>query len=278
MNYICAKIKDGCNGSNYRRMTSTENEIYKPKEELVHSFREYTPDSLLEENEWYVIKSFSKQEYALDLMKKEYQIVDYNELENDDYKHIVFLFVHTNKALYFQKVGKTRLTKKKKFIRIFGDSFEYIHDANILTFNEYPDAIYMRDEDALYFRKLDKVAGIFKGMIELYREATEPEVTEFLANDFIVLANGFDASQVKTMNRKRITLAVDILSRLKDNEKKEIFSYIKEYRPNLAAKNQKFTIGSENDLKMLLYGIEERFYTTPVGREKRIANSTINLN
>lgn len=277
MNYICAKIKDGCNGSNYRRMTSTENEIYKPKEELVHSFREYTPDSLLEEDEWYVIKSFSQQEYALDLMKKEYQIVDYDELENDDYKHIVFLFVHTNKALYFQKVGKTRLTKKKNFIQIFGDSFEYIHDANILTFNEYPDAIYMRDEDALYFRKLDKVAGIFKGMIELYREATEPEVIKFLANDFIVLTNGFNASQVKTMNRKRITLAIEILLRLKDNEKKGIFSYIKEYRPDLAAKNQKFTIGSENDLKMILYGIEERFYTTPVGREKRIANSTINL-
>ena len=278
MNYICAKIKDKHDRSKYRSMTSTENEIYKPKEELVHSFREYTPDSLLEEGEWYVIKSFSQQEYALDLMKKEYQVVDYDELEHDDYKHIDFLFVHVDKALYFQKVGKTRLTKKKRLIWKYGDSFEYIHDADVLTFNEYPDAIYTRTDDTLYFRRLDKAAGIFNGMIELYREATEPEVTGFLANDFIVLANGFDASQVKTMNRKRITLAVDILSRLKDNEKKEIFSYIEEYRPDLAAKNQKFTIGSENDLKMLLYGIEERFYTTPVGREKRIANSTINLN
>ena len=93
MNYICAKIKDKHDRSKYRSMTSTENEIYKPKEELVHSFREYTPDSLLEEGEWYVIKSFSQQEYALDLMKKEYQVVDYDELEHDDYKHIDFLLV-----------------------------------------------------------------------------------------------------------------------------------------------------------------------------------------
>ena len=29
-----------------------------------------------------------------------------------------------------------------------------------------------------------------------------------------------------------------------------------------------FEVGSENELKMLLYGIEQRFYTTPVGGEK----------
>ena len=33
-----------------------------------------------------------------------------------------------------------------------------------------------------------------------------------------------------------------------------------------------------NELKMLLYGIEQRFYTTPVGGEKRLANSVITLN
>ena len=39
-----------------------------------------------------------------------------------------------------------------------------------------------------------------------------------------------------------------------------------------------FEVGSENELKMLLYGIEQRFYTTPVGGEKRLANSVITLN
>ena len=278
MNHICAKIKSKCNGSKYRSMTSTKNDIYKTKEEMVHSFREYNPDSLLEQGEWYAIKSFSQQEYALDLMKEDYETVDYENLEQDEYKHIDFLFIHSDEALYFQKVGKTRLTKKKNFLKRFGDSFEYVHDADVLTFNEYPDAIYTRADDILYFRKLDKAAGIFKGMIILYREATEPEVIAFLENDFIVLTNGFDASRVKTMNRKRITLATDILSKLEDNEKKEIFSYIEEYCPNLIAESQKFTIGSEADLKMVLYGIEERFYTTPVTQEKRAANSTVELN
>ena len=277
MNYICAKIK--INGNDmYRTITSTEYNVYKTKEELVHSFREYTPDSLLEEGEWYTISAFSQQKYAPYLVQDVYEIADYEELTQDEYTHIDFLFVNSDGLLYFQRVGKARLTKKKHCMWRFGDSFEYIHNADVLTFNEYPDAIYTRDDDTLYFRKLDKAAMIFNGMMDLYREATDPEVIAFLENNFIVLTNGFNASRVKTMNRKRIVLATDILSRLQYNEKEEIFSYIKEYRPNLVTENQKIAIGSEADLKMLLYGIEERFYTTPVGKEKRIANSTIDLN
>lgn len=36
-----------------------------------------------------------------------------------------------------------------------------------------------------------------------------------------------------------------------------------------------FSVGSEDDLKMVLYGIEQRFYTIPIGGEKRIANSVL---
>ena len=32
-------------------------------------------------------------------------------------------------------------------------------------------------------------------------------------------------------------------------------------------------IGSEENLKQLMYGIEQRYYTTPIGNEKRLANS-----
>ena len=34
-----------------------------------------------------------------------------------------------------------------------------------------------------------------------------------------------------------------------------------------------FHVESEDDLKKLLYGIEQRYYTTKVGNEKRLANS-----
>lgn len=56
-------------------------------------------------------------------------------------------------------------------------------------------------------------------------------------------------------------------------EKKEMFDYIKDYYPNLNVNNGKAQISNEEDLKNILYGLEERFYTTLISKEKRIANS-----
>lgn len=38
-----------------------------------------------------------------------------------------------------------------------------------------------------------------------------------------------------------------------------------------------FTIGNEEDMKFLLLGIEQRYYTTPMIKENRIANSIMVL-
>lgn len=56
-----------------------------------------------------------------------------------------------------------------------------------------------------------------------------------------------------------------------------IFSYIGEYCPSLKTPDNKFAVNSEDELKLLLYGIEQRFYTTLVGGERRLANSVIPL-
>lgn len=59
------------------------------------------------------------------------------------------------------------------------------------------------------------------------------------------------------------------------DEKNKIFKYIKNYCPNLEKKEDSFVIRSDEDLKSILYGIEQRYYTTPVKNEKRLANSII---
>lgn len=100
----------------------------------------------------------------------------------------------------------------------------------------------------------------------------------YFANDFIRLKNDYSGSKVKTANRKRIALAAKTLSELNEPDRKNIFKYIGDYCPDLKVSENSFEVGSENELKMLLYGIEQRFYTTPVGGEKRLANSVITLN
>ena len=49
--------------------------------------------------------------------------------------------------------------------------------------------------------------------------------------------------------------------------------YTNQYYPGLEYDGKSFSIGSEEDLKNLLFGIEQRYYTTPVTKEKRVANS-----
>jgi len=163
----------------------------------------------------------------------------------------------------------------KKCILCLGEDFEYNADRREIVINTIPDAIYNKNTDVLYFKRLESITSIFRGIDQLYKEATEEETTQFLANDFIQLKQDYNASKVKTANRKRIALVQKTLESLDADSKRNIFTYIGEYCPELKVSETSFEVGDEEELKMLLYGIEQRFYTTIVGGEKRIANSVV---
>ena len=148
-------------------------------------------------------------------------------------------------------------------------------DAPIVIINNVPDAIYSVEDDILYFKRLSAISSIFKGISELYREATQEETETFLNEDFIELQDDYDASKVKTANRKRIAMAMETFNSFTPEQKTQIFDYIKDYCPDIPydEQNRKFTIKDEEGLKHLLWGIEQRYYTTRVGGEKRVANS-----
>jgi hypothetical protein len=84
---------------------------------------------------------------------------------------------------------------------------------------------------------------------------------------------------VKRANRKRIAMAMETLQRFTQKEKQSIFGYIREYCEdlNFDENAENFTISSEEELKKLLYGIEQRYYTTILGGERRLANSITTL-
>ena len=69
---------------------------------------------------------------------------------------------------------------------------------------------------------------------------------------------------------------MNTLAAMPIEKRDEMHTYIKGYceqRLTFDEKNNKFEIKSDDDLKYLLYGIDQRFYTTPLGNEKRLANS-----
>lgn len=276
MSQLFAKIRQQGGGNKYRKLVSTEEAVYPDWTEKMERSVPYSHETLAEETEWYFIGDFSGSGYAPDILKDPIDSVDYQQLTVEEFSQLDYVFAEEADLVCFQNITKARTVRRKTIIHI-GNDFKYDPGPATITLNEVPDAVYVRAEDRLYFRKFSSITGIFAGIGEIYRTATEKETVKFLNSDFIALKNGFSSKQVKTANRKRIALAQDTLSHLKTEQRKEMFQYIKGYCPNLQNAGGSFEIGSEEELKLLLFGIGERFYTTLIGNEKRIANSVIRL-
>lgn len=276
MKNICVKLSQR-EPNKYRKMLSSEEAIFPEFEPENTSISVYTPGATLQDDDWFCITSAKEKEYSIGLFSETFTTVDLEMLTRSEFNKIDYLFVLDDRFIFFQNVSKAKLVSQKKIMHL-GEDFTFKTDCAEIIIKDLPDAIYDKNTDSLYFRRLESITSIFRGIDMLYREATQEETDSFLANDFITLKNDYSSSKVKTANRKRIALAAKTLSELNESDRKNIFEYIGDYCPNLKVSESAFEVGSENELKMLLYGIEQRFYTTPVGREKRLANSVITLN
>lgn len=275
MNYVFAKIRQR-NKNKHRKVAETAEKVFSDFNMDAITEVPYSCSTLPDDETWFCINDASHQDFAIDLIKNSISTVDYDSLSRSEFERIDFIFVVSGNYTFFQNVTKARLLRKKSLMSL-GESFFISDDAQIISINSLPDAIYDRESNKLYFRRIESISSIFRGIDQLYREATEAETQSFLQSDFIRLENGFSPQNVKAQYRKRIALAVDILSNFSVDERHEVFSYIGDYCTEIKNGDGSFSVGSEEQLKLLLYGIEQRFYTTVVGDEKRIANSVITL-
>ena len=274
MNYLLAKIK-GRNGGIYK-VLSNGNEFFETPDDLTN-LKKYDPGYKLEEDEWYSINNFSSEDYSLDILNKKFASTDYNQLSMSDYDKIEYLCAYQSGVYFFQKISPTQLVRKRYLS--LANTPTLIDNEPLIIIHKLPDAVYDKGADMLIFKSLSAISSIFKGIAQLYREATQQETEDFLKNNFITLGPGYSAYSVKKANRKRIALAMDTLNSFSGKKKKDMLAYIKGYCKSLPFDNKKasFTIETEEELKLLLYGIEERFYTTHIGKEKRLANSVTTI-
>lgn len=237
----------------------------------------YSPATNLDAGEWFYIDNFIGKEYRNDFIDKSSPLntTSLNQIPLDKYGKIKYLCCEVGSLKYFQKFLPSQLVSKKWFS--VSDAPILETDKKIISFSNIPDAVYNSESDILYFRDIARAKAIFKGIEELYREATQEEVRYFLEQDFIDLAEGYTIHDVKVPNRKRIALSMDRLADYSAENKEDIFNYIHDYCPNVNFENGKFSISSEDDLKYVLFGIDERYYTTQLGKERRLANSVISM-
>jgi hypothetical protein len=272
MNHLIAKTKG--KDSDFFKVIS-DKDIFDLPNDLDNPVK-FQADHKLDEDSWFGIDDFTKQDFCIPLLKEVFISTDYNQIKSKDYNNIDYLCDVQPGIFYFQKIGsKQFITKRLLSLNTLSIS----DNEPIIIINEYADAIYIKNEDRLYFKSLTAITTIFKGIDQLYREATKKETEIFLKNKFIKLGSDYSTDKVKKANRKRIALVMDTLKKFTPKEKKSIFTYIQGYCKDLKfdKKAENFTIDTEEDLKQLLYGIEQRYYTTILGGEKRLANSITTL-
>jgi len=276
MDHILAHIKTRAKKRIFKLVS--DQSLFDTVEVDLNACVPYNPDHNLDEDSWFKIEDFSNREFCIDLLKKEFDSKDYDDLTKEKFSKIAYLFSVQGDDFYFQKITPSLFVKRKSLV--FGEAAKLEQSQTRLVINALPDAVYFKASDTLIFKKLATISSIFKGIDELYREATKEEVEQFLGESFIELSNDYNVDKVSKPNRKRIGLAIKTLEAMSDDDKANMLDYIDRYCEQTLKydqHNQKFEISTDEELKLLVYGIEQRFYTTPFGKEKRCANSVTTI-
>jgi len=268
-NFIYGKVK---RKHNTFRIIESDEDIYDLSQIALNGV-DYNPATLIEEAEYYQLIKFSTSGFSFDFLTDDLDSVNHDQITKADLKKLSFICTVQDNLYFFQIINSSFFISKKWFSI---DELTLETDKPIITINPFADAIYDKASDILYFKKLTAAQKIFKGMDQLYREATDAETQEFLENEFLEVNEDFASRNVTVPNRKRIALVNETLNRLSSQEKQAIYDYTNQYG-RVTFESGKFKIETDDDLKFVLWGIEQRFYTTPIGGEKRVANSIISI-
>lgn len=277
MNSILAKLKR-LRKNVYRKVLSDCN-LYEMHTASTNDYPVYNSDHNLDEDSWFAFNDFSKSKYFIDLLNPNFDFKDINDIKRDQFSEMAYLCAIQDGEFYFQKITPSTYLSRKKLLH-FGETVTIEDSSNRLLVCSIPDAIYKKKFDTLIFKNLSAIASIFPGIDELYKEATKAQVVNFLENNLVSLTNKYSSDSVSKPNRKRIGLAIATLDAMSAKDRGNIILYIKNYsdgRLKFNNKTNSFEISTDEELKNLLYGIEQRFYTTAIGKVKRIANSVQNI-
>lgn len=286
MDYLLAKIRG--RGAGFSMVLSGET-VFDNIPDFSNA-RAYDDDYKLHDGEWFVVNDFSTKSYSIELLNNEFDATVYSNLAKQLYKKIAYVISvqedeDGNVIYIFQNVTSSHLLSKQKYIS-FGpielgisgvtntDQASLINNENILVLKNLPDCYYVKAEDKLYFRNLSCITSIFDGINELYNEATDEEVQTLLDMEMVNLGADFGVDKVKIPNRRKIKEALIRYNSFSDEKKQLLPTYVSKYCPTLFdEETQKFNINSEKELTELLNGMNQRYYTTEIDEEKRLANS-----
>jgi len=236
--------------------------------------RPYNDELRLHDDQWFVLERFSQKPYAPQLVTEAFNAAAWSQIDRVDYEKIDFLVSVQSEGnqLMFQNITSSLILKRQSWLSL-DEQPSLLNKDHVLVIHNTADAYYLRDEDMLFFQRLSAITSIFPGINELYNEATDAEVENALQLDLLDVAPDFTKEQVKTANRRKIREAMDMYNNYTPQQKAQLPGYLQKYCPELTfdADFSKFSIKDEKELAQLLNGLCQRYYTTEISNEKRVA-------
>ena len=263
---LIGKVKSG-----YRKILSQENKIIDQLDIDNVNAVKFDPSYKLEDDEWFYIAEFSKKDFFVDLCKNYFSAASLSQIDNNEYDEIQCIIIFQDGQKHFQRITPSCFVNRKTILDYSGQP-KIVEHRKQLEVKLESDAIFITAEDTLYFKQIARIKTIFLGIEELVREATQTEVDNFLSHGKIKLQERYDARSVGSHNRKRIADIGNKYLSLPPEKQQELVDYAKD-KTGINFENGTFKIGSETDLKNLLYAMDQRYYRAEIYEENRVANS-----
>ena len=263
---LIAKVKSG-----FRSILSQENKILDQLNTDNIDTVEFDPSYKLEDDEWFFISGFSKEKFFIDPCKEDFSTASLSQIDNNEYDKIQCIVIFQDGQKHFQRITPSCFVNRKTILDYSGEP-KIIEHRKQLEVKLESDAIFITATDTLYFRQIARIKTIFPEIEELSREATQTEVDNLLNHGTIALQEGYDTHSVGSHNRKRIADIGDKYLNLSPEKQQKLIDYAKD-KTGINFENGTFKIGSETDLKNLLYAMDQRYYRADIYEEDRMANS-----
>lgn len=257
------KLADQILNEEYTNIDLNESIIYDPNNDMAH--------------QWFKLQNFSAKPSFLQMLTDDFDVAELENMTRAQYNDIEFIAFVENRKFYMQKISKSSFLAKKWF-SWNGQVLDYQTKENVIYINSIPNCIYDQNSDELYFMDISKAYAIFGDLKKDYKEATEAEVQSFLESDIVETSN-FTNEKVGVANRKRITAVLRTYESLTEDKKDELKDYIHKSLQNneleYVPETKKFKVSSDKELRLLLYGIQRRYYKALFEEDVLVAtNST----
>ncbi len=292
MKKFVGRLKDGNSvlifSESNKNLTLIENGFGFPAIDTSAKIK-FLPDYKLDDNEWFYVDINAEDKV---MMMAPYlpaldSTVDANNIISSQYKELAVLYLASKDSdgkikIIFNRIFNKFYIASKVYLK-FIDSGEatVTTEENMVEFNSNVDAYWDDATSKLYFKSYSTIKPLFKGIDKFYRSATSEEVDSFVNSDFFKVEKSFKSENLGERALKHIAGIIDEESIDLNNleVRKKYNEYAKGYSESGISINKdgKFILTKVSDLTHVINLLQERYYTSQITKEKRVAHSTSNI-